>query len=116
MVSAVDEALERAERNQARWACPELLRVKGELLLLAGARDPDLAGQYFRRSLEQARAQGALSWELRSAMSLARLQLGRDNPGGAREVLSRAFTQFTEGFDTADLRAARGLLSTLSQF
>jgi predicted ATPase len=109
-----DEALERAERNQELWAFPEALRVKGELLLLQDAPDPQLARQYFLRSLKQARAQGALSWELRTAMSIARLELGLGSPDQARDVLSRAYARFREGFDTADLKAARQLLGALN--
>ena len=59
--AVVDEALQRAERDQALWACPEMLRVKGELLLLQDIPDPGGARQCFVRSLEWARAQGALA-------------------------------------------------------
>jgi predicted ATPase/DNA-binding winged helix-turn-helix (wHTH) protein len=108
----VDEALRRAERNQKLWAYPEVLRVKGELLLLQGAPEPCGARQYFLRSLEQARAQGALAWQLRSAMSLHRLDLRSGNAARtSRELLSHVYRQFSEGFGTADLKAAKRLLA-----
>jgi hypothetical protein len=70
----VDETLERAERNQELWAFPEVLRLKGGLMLSREKSTADLAKEYFARSLDLARAQGALSWELRTAMSFARLR------------------------------------------
>ena len=110
----VDEALEQAKRNQEFGDYPEALRLKGELLLLQAASDPGRAEEYFVRSLELARAQGALSWELRVGMSFARLALRRGNVEQARDVLSRIYARFEEGFDSADLQAARQLLSDLS--
>jgi hypothetical protein len=111
ITAVVDEALQRAERDQALWACPEMLRVKGELLLLQDIPDPGGARQYFLRSLEWARAQGALAWQLRSAVSLCRLDLRRGEARESREVLAHVYRQFREGLDTADLRVARQLLS-----
>ena len=109
----VDEALEQAERNQELGVYPEVLRVKGALFLLQGDSGLARAEEYFVRSLELARAQGALSWELRAGMSFARLGLRRGNVEQARDVLSRIYARFNEGFDTADLQAARQLLSDL---
>ena len=63
------------------------------------------------RSLERARAQGALAWQLRSAASLHRLDLRQGDADESREVLSQAYGQFGEGFETADLQAARQLLA-----
>jgi predicted ATPase/DNA-binding winged helix-turn-helix (wHTH) protein len=107
----LDEALRQAERNQAFWAYPEMLRIKGELLLLH--EHPDIRGarQYFVRSLERARAQGALAWQLRSAMSLHRLGLRYGGASESRELLSHVYGQFGEGLDTADLQAAKQLLA-----
>jgi tetratricopeptide (TPR) repeat protein len=109
----VDEELERAERHGELWAIPDVLRVKGELLLLQGAPDPDLAREYFLRSLECARAQGALSWELRTAISLALLERTQGRTEKARRLLQSVHGRFTEGFDTADLKRARRLLAEL---
>lgn len=106
----VDEGLDRAERNQELWALPEALRLKGELLLLQSRPDPDLAREYFARSLDLARAHGALSWELRTAMSLAGLMRQQGRTAEARDLLGTAYGRFTEGFDTADLKRAKQLL------
>ena len=107
----VDEALQRAERNQDLWAYPEMLRVKGELLLRQDSPDPRQARKCFEQALERAQAQGALAWQLRSATSLYRLDLGHGGARESREVLAQAYAQFREGVDTVDLRAARELLA-----
>ena len=109
--AVVDEALQRAEPDQELWAYPEMLRVRGELLLLQDVPDPRGARRHFVRSLERAGTQGALAWRLRSAASLYRLDLQQGDADKSREVLSQAYRQFVEGFDTADLRAARQLLA-----
>jgi predicted ATPase/DNA-binding winged helix-turn-helix (wHTH) protein len=109
--SIVDDALRRAEGNQELWAYPEMLRVKGELLLLQENPGPSGARRYFVRSLERARARGALAWQLRSAVSLHRLDLRDGDASESRELLSHVYKQFGEGFDTADLQAAEQLLA-----
>jgi hypothetical protein len=109
----LDETLERAEHNQEFWAFPEALRIKGELLLLQAKPDLCLAEDYFVRSLERGRAQGTPSWELRAAMSIARLDVTQGRTNRARDILARAYGLFKEGFDTADLRSAKQLLDDL---
>jgi predicted ATPase/DNA-binding winged helix-turn-helix (wHTH) protein len=109
----VDETLERAVRNQELWAFPEALRLKGELLLVQNEPDPGLAEEYFVRSLDRARTQGTPSWELRTAMSIARLKRHQGTREEARGLLELAYGRFTEGFDTADLKQAKQLLSEL---
>jgi predicted ATPase/DNA-binding winged helix-turn-helix (wHTH) protein len=109
----VDEALERAERNQELWAFPEALRVKGELLLSRSEPDPGLAEAYFVRSLDRARAQGAPSWELRTAISIASLKRKQGRREEARDLLGTAYARFTEGFATGDLKRAQQLLDEL---
>jgi predicted ATPase len=110
-LDAIDQTLERAERTEERWYLPELLRIRGELLIQQG--DPDAiaaAQQHFAQSLRCAREQKARSWELRTAISIARMaSSGNDARASLRSVLDG----FTEGFETADLRAARRLLSEL---
>ena len=91
------------------------MRVKGELLLLQGAPGAAAAAEHhFRQALDWARQQGALSWELRAATSLARLldKQGRSADGLA--ILQPVYEGFTEGFDTADLTEAKQLLKELS--
>jgi predicted ATPase len=114
-LAAIDEALERAERTEERWYLPELFRLRGELLLRAGGSGAAaLASECFARSLEWAQKQKALSWELRCATSLARLWRDQGRSEAARELLAPVYDRFTEGFATADLRAAKSLLDELS--
>ena len=113
-LATIDDALARSERSEERWCVAELLRIKGELVVLQGGSGAKrVAEEYFRQSLDWARRQGALSWELRAAMSLARLMLNRGRPEAAKQLLAPVFRRFTEGFDTADLRQARTLLDQL---
>ncbi len=111
----VDETLERAERNQELWAFPEALRLKGELLLLQNESNLGLGEKYFVRSLDLARAQGALSWELRTATSIARLKRMQGRREEARDLLGTAYARFTEGFETDDLKRAKQLLKELGK-
>lgn len=95
---------------------PELLRIKGELLLLDNASGSAAAAEEsFREGLEIARQQGALFWELRGATSLARLRISQDRKRNAASVLRPVYDRFTEGSQIADLRAARILLQSLPQ-
>ncbi len=109
--AAIGEALECTDRTQERWCLPELLRIKGELRRLDGTMDA--AEDCFIQSLDEARRQGALSWELRAIMSLARLWREDGKAVDAAKQLSAVYNRFTEGFDTADLKAARALLRGL---
>src|ERR1700730_13014158 len=111
---AIDEALARSERDEERWCVAELLRVKGELVLREGGPEAAaVAEDHFRQALDWARRQGALSWELRAATSLARLWRDQNRPKAAREILAPVYDRFTEGFETADLKAATLLLDDL---
>jgi predicted ATPase/DNA-binding winged helix-turn-helix (wHTH) protein len=110
-IAAIDEALARSERNEERWYVPELLRVKGELVLREDAPDAtSVAEDHFTQALLWARRQGALSWELRAATSLARLWRDQNRTKAAREILAPVYDRFTEGFETTDLKAAEWLL------
>lgn len=108
-LAIVDEALDRTERNDHATYRPEALRIKAELLLLQG--DFGEAEDNLARSRDLARTQGALSWEMRTAMSFARL---RGHDASARELATSVYRRFTEGFETADLQAARRLLEPMS--
>jgi predicted ATPase/DNA-binding winged helix-turn-helix (wHTH) protein len=113
-LTAIEEAIEHSERTEERWLSAELLRVKGELLILQDANGAALAAQdHFRQALDWARRQGALSWELRAATSLARLLRNQGRSGDALACLRPVYDRFTEGFETADLKSARALLGTL---
>jgi tetratricopeptide (TPR) repeat protein len=94
---------------------PELLRMKGGLLRAMAPSRLEEAEACLVQSLELSRSQGALGWELRTATDLAALLLiGKGLRQPAKEILQRTYSQFTEGFDTADLRAAERLLEQLS--
>jgi predicted ATPase/DNA-binding winged helix-turn-helix (wHTH) protein len=112
-LAAAAEALRRAVRNDAFWWMPEALRITGEALLAGGA-DIAAAENHFRRSLDLARQQGAWSWELRTATSLARLQRDRSCYPEAPTLLATIYDRFTEGFSTTDLRNAKRLLDELT--
>jgi predicted ATPase/DNA-binding winged helix-turn-helix (wHTH) protein len=113
-LAAIEEAIVSSEESEERWATAELVRIKGELFLLRGASGPAAAEGHFRQALDWARRQGALSWELRCATSLARLWRKQARSNEARELLAPIYNRFTEGFDTADLKAAKALLDDLS--
>jgi predicted ATPase len=114
-LAAVDQALERSESSEERWCIAELLRVKGGLILLENGPDAAaVAEDHFRQALDWACRQGALSWELRAAMSLAGIWRSQGRSKEARELLASVFDRFTEGFDTADLKAAKALLDELA--
>ncbi len=107
-LAAIDEALDRCERYEERWSIAELLRIKGELLLLQDAPGAAVAAEdHFRQALDWARRQGALSWELRAATSFARLLRDQDRSADGLALLQPVYDRFTEGFDTADLKAAK---------
>jgi predicted ATPase len=75
---------------------------------------PTKAEAYFERALAVARAQQAKSWELRAAMSMARLWRDQGKRQEARELLAPVYGWFTEGFDTLDLKEAKALLGELA--
>ena len=112
---AIEEAIIRSEHTEERWLIAELLRVKGELLLSRDAPRvvPAVAEGPFRQALDWARRQGALSWELRAATSLARLWRDQGLSDDAITVLQPVYDRFTEGFGTVDLREAKALLDAL---
>ncbi len=113
-LTAVDETLARCKTRQEQWYVPELLRIKGELLL-KDRENPSRAEQCFAEALELARQQGARFWELRNAISLARLRIGQERKKEARQVLKPVHASFTEGLQIADMRKATGLLDALSR-
>jgi len=113
--AAMDEAFERCARNEELWYIAELERIKGEIALREDAQDAAMTAEScFLRSLDWSRRQNALSWELRTATSLARMRRGQGQLADARNELAPVYARFTEGFETADVKAARELLSELS--
>jgi predicted ATPase len=109
------DAIARAEAGIPSWCRPELLRIEAEAILKDARSGADVTAEaLFQRSLDAARAQGALSWELRTATSLARLWRGQDRGREAHALLTSIYARFTEGFETADLLRARSLLNELA--
>ena len=101
--------------GEAEWNLPEVLRVNAELLLWHGGPDAATRAEaQLLRSLDVARRQATLSWELRSATSLARLWRRHGRGAAARDLLAATIDRFTEGFGTHDVVTARRLIARWS--
>jgi predicted ATPase len=105
----IDQIADGIRRTDMRMLESEVERLRGELLLVAD-KDASEAEELFRRALGIAAAQGAKSWELRAATSLARLMLNQDRHEEARAIIEPVYSFFTEGFTTGDLREAKAIL------
>jgi predicted ATPase len=112
--SCIGEAVRTVETTQERWCEAEVHRVAGEIALKSPSPDAAKAEAYFQRALEVARAQQAKSWELRAAMSMARLWRDQGKREAARDLLAPIYGWFTEGFNTLDLKEAKALLDELA--
>jgi tetratricopeptide (TPR) repeat protein len=110
----IDDAMEKVERSKEKWCEAEVHRIAGEIALKSPQPDATKAEKYFERALEVARQQQAKSWELRAAMSMARLWRDQGKREEARELLAPVYGWFTEGFDTRDLKEAKELLEELA--
>jgi predicted ATPase len=110
-LQTIEETIAAVERNGDMFNMPELLRLRGEFLARAG--DEHAAEAYFLRSIELAEEQSALSWQLRSSTSLARLQFRQGRRQEARKLLTETYSHFSEGFDTVDLMAAKRTLDEI---
>jgi predicted ATPase/class 3 adenylate cyclase len=108
------EAMTAAEATKEKWCDAEVNRIAGEIALKSPERDLANAQTYFERALAVARQQQAKSWELRAAMSMARLWRDQGKPRQARDLLAPVYGWFTEGFDTLDLKEAKALLEELA--
>ena len=109
----IGEAITAVETTKEQWYLAEINRVAGEIALKSPEPDAAKAQGYFERALAVSRQQQAKAWELRAAMSMARLWRDRGKPQQAREVLAPVYGWFTEGFDTLDLKEAKALLDEL---
>jgi predicted ATPase len=110
----IDEATTAVETTKERIWEAEVNRIAGEIALKSPQPDAAKAQEYFERALAVARKQQAKSWELRAAMSLARLWRDQGKVQQARELLAPVYGWFTEGFDTRDLKEAKALLDALA--
>jgi predicted ATPase len=113
-LSALGEALAETEETEARFYEAETRRLEGELRLSSKQPDEKRAEASFRKAIGIARGQRAKSWELRAATSLARLLSRQGRREEAQALLAPVYGWFTEGFDTADLVAAKALLEQLT--
>jgi predicted ATPase len=111
---SIREAIRTVDTTKERWFEAEVLRIAGELALKSLETNAAKAVSYFERALAVARAQQARSWELRAAMSLARLWRGQGRRADAHDLLAPVYGWFIEGFDTLDLKEAKALLDELS--
>ena len=110
----MDEAMTAIETTKERWFEAEANRIAGQIALLSPEPNAAKAQAYFERALQIARQQQAKSWELRAAMSMARLWRDQGKREQARELLAPVYGWFTEGFDTRDLKEAKALLDELA--
>jgi len=110
-LTLLESALQVVERTGERWFAAELSRHRGQLLLRQGYTET--AEELYRKALSIAREQEAKLWELRAAVSLARLRLDQGRRGDARAILVPVYGWFTEGFGTPDLKDAKALLDEL---
>jgi predicted ATPase len=112
-LSVLAEAMDVMETTEARFYGAELCRLKGTLLLRRAVPDASQAESCFQQARDIARHQQAKSWELRAVTSLARLWQPQGKRQEAYDLLAPVYEWFTEGFDTADVQEAKGLLDEL---
>ncbi|MBW5437261.1 ATPase [Bradyrhizobium canariense] len=111
-LDVIEDVLTRCNDRQELWYLPELIRIKGELMLRSTRHSGD-AEPRFREAMDIAGQQGARFWELRSAVSLARYMIGAGQTKEALAILERACRPFTEGAGIAEIRSAHDLIEQL---
>jgi predicted ATPase len=110
----IEEAMRVVEASKAWWCEAEVHRIAGEIALMSSQRHEARAEACFERALAIARRQHAKSWELRAAMSMARLWSRQGNRRQASGLLAPVYRWFAEGLDTLDMKAAKTLLAELA--
>jgi class 3 adenylate cyclase/predicted ATPase len=110
----IAEAMTAVETTKEKWYEAHVHLTAGEIALTSPERDATKAEAYFERALAVARDQQAKSWELRAAISMARLWRDQGKRPQARDLLAPIYGWFTEGFDTLDLKEAKALLDELA--
>jgi hypothetical protein len=108
-LGVIDNAIAETEAGSEASHIPELLRLRAEILLSIPSADEALTEAVILRAMNEARRHSALAWELRAAMTLARLRMKQGRGPEGRELVSSVYARFTEGFETCDLEAARRL-------
>jgi predicted ATPase len=111
---SITDAMTAVETNKERLWEAEVYRIAGEIAVKSPEPDTAKAEAYFERALAVARQQQAKSWELRAAMSMARLWRDQGKLDKARDLLAPVYGWFTEGFDTLDLKVAKALLDIVT--
>jgi class 3 adenylate cyclase/predicted ATPase len=114
-LQAIEQALAVSDETGERWAVAEVLRIKADLLLAHDRSRADEVENLLIKSLEIARRQQALCWELRASCDLARLWQRRGRGKDALKLLRSIYGQFTEGLETPDLKAAEALMESLTE-
>jgi predicted ATPase len=109
----IQEAVMLVKTTKEKFLETEVYRISGEIALLAPDRDEAKTRTFFKKALAIARAEQTKSWELRAAMSMARLWRDQGKRDEARELLAPLYGWFTEGFNTRDLKQAKALLAEL---
>jgi predicted ATPase len=112
-LKTIDETIALAERNAPMVTLPELLRIKGDILVSTPGSSSSKAEECFQNALDKAGRQRALAWELRAAVSLASLLCKQDRAEEGGSVLAPIYNRFSEGFNNPDLRAAAGMMRQL---
>jgi tetratricopeptide (TPR) repeat protein len=112
-LATVEKALATIDNSGERYSIPELLRIKGEVLLRHPANESTAEGCFFG-AIALAREQDALFWELRAALSFARMRERQDRLDEGKRILASVYDRFTGRFGTVDLVAARDLLQKLT--
>jgi predicted ATPase len=113
-IGELDRFLAEAQSTGERWSNAELHRVRGELLIKRDPANTATAEEAFLTAIGIAQRQKTRSFELRAAMSTARLWRDQGKRDDARELLAPVYGWFTEGFDTRDLKEAKALLDELA--
>jgi predicted ATPase len=111
---SIEQALATSDETGERWAIAEILRVKANLLLTTGRGRPEEVERLLIKSLEIARRQQALCWELRTSCDLGRLWQEQGRSTEALKLLRTIYGRFTEGFETTDLHYAKALIEGLN--
>jgi class 3 adenylate cyclase/predicted ATPase len=111
---SIGEAMAAVETTKELWCEADIHRIAGEIALISPKLNADKAEACFERALAVSRKQQAKSFELRAAMSMARLWRDQGKPNEARELLAPVYGWFTEGFSTSDLLEAKALLDALA--
>ncbi|MBP1852904.1 ATP-binding protein [Rhizobium halophytocola] len=113
-LAAIDEAMEISKSRGQVVGIPEILRIKGNVIRFQEPKKFDRAEDCYRQAIGIARSDGAISWELRSTMSLVKLMRQRGGDPNAEDELAAVYARFREGFSTGDLRNALQLIESRS--